>query len=170
MKAILIILSIIFLVRSFNAQNPEEFENLYKNHIFFEIGGVAIASLNFEKTFVTKENVKFNYRIGLSYMPLVVNGKSAIGTPIVPHGIFYLNGKKNHLELGLNNAISYTFDNISNEDEFHYNISPSIGYRYENFNSKSIYFSIAYSPIVRFTETESVFNHWGRVSIGYLFN
>lgn len=47
---------------------------------------------------------------------------------------------------------------------------PSIGYRFENFLKKSIYFNIAYSPIFGFSEGQLWCQPlWAKFGVGYSF-
>ena len=105
-----------------------------KHHISLEAGGAGgLGSINYEHTLLANPENFLLFRLGLSYTPLTVNGRHAIGTPIMPIGLYYLYGNKHHFELGLNNTFGYTFDNISDDNEFTYMLVPSIGFRFENF-------------------------------------
>ena len=141
-----------------------------KHHISLEVGGAGgLGSINYEHTLLANPENFLLFRLGLSYTPLTVNGRHAIGTPVMPIGLYYLYGNKHHFELGLNNTFGYTFDNISDDNEFTYMLVPSIGYRFEDFKKKSLFFSVAYSPVIFENNNKINFQNWGKLGVGYAF-
>jgi len=170
MRLIIISLTIFLTNLTLFGQDLRNDSILIKNHFSIELGGVGgIGSLNFERLINVKSINKVLFRVGLSYLPLIVNSKPAFGTPILPFGFYYLIGIKDHLELGLNNSLAYTIDNISNKNEFHYILMPSIGYRFENFYKKSIYFAFAYSLVLSFNKDNLRFGNWLKIEVGHSF-
>jgi len=170
MRLIIICLTIFLTNLTIFGQDVRNDSIIIKNQLSIELGGAGgIGSLNFERLIHVKANNKILFRVGLSYLPLTVNSKHAFGSPILPFGFYYLIGIKHHLELGLNNTLAYTIDNISNKNEFHYLLMPSIGYRFENFYKKSIYFAFAYSPCLSFNKDNLKFSNWLKIGIGHSF-
>jgi hypothetical protein len=144
-------------------QNLKKDTLLNKNHLSFELGGAgAIGSINYEYLLHAESNTKVLVRDGISHLPLSLKDKPIWGTPLLPFGFYYMIGVKHYLELGINNTIGYTID----DNNWHYYIMPSIGYRFENFTKKSVYFSIAYSPGINFVNK---FINWAKIEIGFSF-
>jgi len=170
MRLIIISLTIFLTNLTLFGQDLRNDSIIIKNQLSIELGGAGgIGSLNFERLINVKSNNKVLFRVGLSYLPLTVNNKRAFWTPILPFGFYYLNGIKHHLELGLNNSLAFTIDNISNKKEFHYILMPSIGYRFENFYKKSIYFAFAYSLVLSFNKDNLRFGNWLKIEVGHSF-
>jgi hypothetical protein len=181
MRLMILTLAMILVHRILLAQDVQNSQHLNKNHLSVELGGAGVlGSINYERLVKAKSN-KLLLRVGLSYLPLTVNNKKALGTPILPFGLYYLIGDKHHLELGLNNTFGYTVDNITNKNELKYFLMPSVGYRFENFFKKSVYFSIAYSPVFAFEDYSKCvncikadsntgqFQNWAKIAVGYNF-
>lgn len=165
----ILFLTIIIHTTSFG-QGLRKDSIINKNQFCLEIGGAGLfGSFNYERLILEKLNNKLLLRIGISYVPLKVNKNYAIGTPLIPIGLYYLIGVKHNFELGLNNTIGYTIDNISNNSEWNNIIMPSIGYRYETFYNKSIFISVAYSPGLYFMNSKIEFMNWAKIGIGYCF-
>jgi hypothetical protein len=144
---------------------------IYKNHISLEIGALTgIGSLNYERMVWGNESNKMLGRIGFSYLPYTVDDEQATGTFILPFGVYYLLGKKHHLETGLNFAVGVTINDIEDAKYFYRRFSPSISYRFENFQKRSMFCSIGLAPVLYDDEDEGlVFEPWIKLGIGYSF-
>lgn len=180
MRTLILSLAIVMIHMTLSGQDLKKDSILSKNHLSFELGGAGIlGSINYERLIKLNSNNKLLSRVGLSYIPDILN--DAKGTISLPFGLYYLIGIKHHLELGINNTISwYNFNGNPDESKFLnmeipressilYYLMPSIGYRYENFYTKSVFFSLAYSPIIYFREGNIEFRNWAKIGVGFSF-
>jgi len=152
-------------------QTEAETSRMFKNHITLEIGALTgIGSLNYERMVWGNESNKMLGRIGFSYLPYTVDDEQATGTFILPFGVYYLLGKKHHLEAGLSFAVGVTINDIEDEKYFYRRFSPSISYRVENFYKRSMFFSLGVAPVLYNDEDEGlVFEPWIKIGFGYSF-
>lgn len=180
MRILILSLAIMMIHMTLSGQDLKKDSILSKNHLSFELGGAGIVgSLNYERLIKMKSNNKLLSRVGLSYIPDILNDNK--GVISLPFGLYYLIGIKHHLELGINNTIVWwNFKGNADESKFadikiqrgssiYYYVMPSIGYRFENFHQKSMFFSLAYSPIISFYKGDLVFNNWAKIGIGFSF-
>ena len=180
MRILILSLAIVMIHMTLSGQDLKKDSILSKNHLSFELGGAGIlGSINYERLIKMNSSNKLLSRVGLSYVPDVLNNDN--GVISLPFGLYYLIGIKHHLELGINNTISwYNFKGNSDKSKFldmeistgnsiNYYLMPSIGYRYENFYQKSVFFSLAYSPIFYFNRGNLGFNNWAKVGVGFSF-
>lgn len=180
MRILILSLVIVMIHMTLSGQDLKKDSILIKNHLSFELGGAGIVgSLNYERLIKMKSNNKLLSRVGLSYLPDILNHNKGIIS--LPFGLYYLIGIKHHLELGLNNTISWwNFNGNPDERSFSgvkiprgssisYYVMPSIGYRFEDFYRKSVFYSLAYSPLIDFYEGGPGFNHWVKIGIGFSF-
>ncbi len=180
MKILILCLVIVMIHLSLSGQDLKKDSILSKNHLSLELGGAGIAgSINYERLIKMKANYKLLSRVGLLYIPDNLNYNK--GIIALPFGLYYLIGIKHHLELGLNNTISWWNFNgnpdvrrfsdikIPRESTIDYYVIPSIGYRFEDFYRKSVFYSLAYSPIISFYKGGLGYHHWVKIGIGYSF-
>lgn len=171
MKIILILLFLAILQFNVFAQDSTQLELVNKSNVNFELGGVAMfGSLNYEHLVLYKPNEKVILRSGLSFIPVIFSSNQKNIDPLIPIGIYYLIGNKNHLEIGINNVFRYALD----DEKIKVSSNFSIGYRFQNFHLKSMSFSVAFSPLIDFSGSANI-NNWGllpwaKVGIGYSFN
>jgi len=140
-----------------------------RSSITLEAGGAGLlGSVNYEHLIFFRPNKKIIFRGGLSCLPPdKYYSNNRINTAIVPAGIYYLSGNKYHLELGLNN----TFEYMINRGELEYSfLTPSVGYRYQDFFSRHFSFSAAFSPFIGFSGGHVEFMPWLKLGAGYSFN
>ncbi len=174
-KALFFISFILFTVSTFSQNFKPE------NYIVFELGGSGnIVSLNYEISLFQKVKHVLLPKVGLSYFPMYVNGETAIGTFSCPLGIKYLYQLKesnHHIETGVENVFSLSADNKSYEKteyEYHYTFTPSLGYRFEKQEPKTMMYYIGYSPRiyqlrVPLHGSSLKYQHYIKVGIGYKF-
>lgn len=180
MRVLILSLAIVMIHLALSGQDLKKDSILSKNHLSFELGGAGIAgSFNYERLIKMKSNNKLLSRVGLSYIPGSINYNKGIIS--LPFGLYYLIGIKHHLELGLNNSIAW-WNIKGNTDEskiagikiaegssMFYYVMPSIGYRFEDFYRKSVFYSLAYSPIIDFSKGGPGFLNWVKIGIGFSF-
>lgn len=121
--------------------------------VILELGGAsAFFSVNAEYAILQKEKYQINLRAGVGYFPEEPN--TFYSVPIGGNLVYKLK-KRHHLETGLGFSYLHGFpgsnlklgdDRISFEGEGIY-FSPSIGYRYDKWESGLI-LRIAYSPLI----------------------
>lgn len=180
MRILIISLAIVMIHLTLSGQDLKKDSILRKNHLSFELGGAGIAgSINYERLIKMNSDNKLLSRVGLLYVPGSINYD--MGVILLPFGLYYLIGIKHHLELGLNNTISWSnYNGKPTESRFSdikiprgstisYFVVPSIGYRFEEFYRKSVFYSLAYSPIIDFYKGGYGFHHWVKIVIGYSF-
>jgi len=180
MRILILSLAIVMIQLTLSGQELKKDSVLSKNHLSFELGGAGIlSSVNYERLIQMNSTNKLLSRIGLSYIPDILNNDNGIIS--LPFGLYYLIGNKHHLELGINNIISwYNFKGNSDKNEYlgmeistgssiNDYLMPSIGYRYENFYKKSVFFSVAYSPLIYFNQGIPGFSNWAKIGVGFSF-
>lgn len=126
-----------------------------KNSLSLGLGGAGMTlSVNYGRIIRTSGNHKLEAKIGTGYFPLYVNDKATFGTLNKLLGLGYLYSVGNHhFESTLINCFSETFDESVANDKFSkvsYTLSPSVGYRYQNFTKRSIFLQAGYSPLLSF--------------------
>ncbi len=180
MRNLIICLIFVLIQSHVSGQDLKNDSTISKNSFSVELGGAGlIGSLNYEHLIKKASNNKLLFRAGFSYIMPPIDDKHSF---LLPFGLYYLIGIKHHIELGLNNTILWSqFPGATNGDNINipkancwdYFIMPSVGYRFENFNQKNIYFSIAYSPaIFPYFDKNNFkidFNSWAKIGIGYSF-
>ncbi len=154
-----------------SGQTSSASSGMFKNHITLEIGALTgIGSINYERMILGNERQKMLGRLGFSYLPYTVDDEPTTGTFILPFGMYYLLGKKHHLETGLNFAVGVTINDIEDERYFYSRFSPSLAYRFENFLKRSMFYSIGVAPVIYDDEDEGVIiEPWIKLGIGYSF-
>lgn len=163
-KQLFILVLIIFIKAGhIYGQDSASVKPVNRSTVSLEIGGAgSFASVNYEHLVYYNSYNKLLLRVGAT-APYKDFGNNYF--ELFPIGIYYLNGNKHHLELGLNSSVMY---NKGFKLVF---ISPSIGYRYQKFLSKSMSFSIAISPIIDIEKQENLrVIPWAKIGIGYSFN
>jgi hypothetical protein len=174
MRIIKIILLVFVCIIQANAQ-----EKPAKNSLSLMLGGSGmIFSMNYERVLISSENQKLQAKIGVGYFPLYVNGEAKFGTlnKILGAGYLYSFGK-HHIEAGLSNIFTETFDESVAGDDFsqvNYILSPSLGYRFQNFTKNSIFYQVGYSPLLSFggigVEPQKVYyKHYFYLGVGFGF-
>lgn len=148
MNRIVLFLIVTSFTFALNAQEPAA-----GNTISIELGGSGISfSANFERSIYLTEKYKFQARFGMGYFPLYVNSQPVFGTINILAGVTYLQSLgSNHIEVGLTNCFSETFDESVTENAFAktaYSLVPSVGYRYQNFEQRSLVLRAGYSPLL----------------------
>lgn len=130
-----------------------------KRYVSIEIGGVGgFGSINYEQTFLQKEQFTLSLRAGISFSPIDKNNGHAIIFPIIAHGVV---GKGPHkLDLGLGQALT-----ITSRGQAYLKMPASIGYRLEPIE-KRYYLRFAYTPIFNYIFDFNV-QHWGGITYGY---
>lgn len=103
MKIVFLTVLTVLINLSLCGQDSTKVSLLNKNHLSIEMGGAGVfGSINYERLIIGKPLNKLLFRVGFFILP-TSNDKAAI----LPFGLYYLNGVKNHLELGLNNSFFY---------------------------------------------------------------
>jgi hypothetical protein len=137
------------------------------NMVSFDYGGVINwPTFNYEKVIFAKARIKTILRFGGTYIPLQVNNRLAIGTPVFVSGAYQLIGTKNHIELGMSNMIGVSIDNFSNQIGYLYSFSPSVGYRSLTLKKKNWFFAVAASPVMSIVNSRFQTFPYFRVSLG----
>lgn len=109
-----------------SGQTGSASSQMFKNHITLEIAALTgIGSINYERMILGNERQNMLGRLGFSYLPYTVNDEPTTGTFLLPFGMYYLLGKKHHLETGLNFALGVTINDIEDEKYFYSRVSPS---------------------------------------------
>ena len=167
MRLLILSLTIGLTNLSLFGQNLKQDSVFNKNNITIETNR-NLYSLNYEHPIFIKTNNKLLFHLGLSgtllheYYGLTNVHKTKIASIIFPFGLYYLIGfgRKNNVEFGLNDMIGYSTSSLIDYPNKFYNyLNPSIGYRFENFKSKSINFGIAYSPLIEYVKGITVTNN-----------
>ena len=130
--------------------------------VFLELGGSGgLASVNFEKTFLTKNKKEFTWRAGLSFAPIDKNNGTSIVVPLI---VNVLAGQHSHkLELGLGQGLTLT-----TKGNFFALTTAVVGYRYQS-PLKRWFYRVTYTPLISYLVDFQV-QHWGGLSIGYRLN
>ena len=159
----ILVLIIFFKAGQIYGQDSASVKPVNRSNVTLEIGGAGFfGSVNYEHLVYYNSYNKLLLRVGAT-VPYKDFGNNYF--ELFPIGIYYLNGNKHHLELGLNSSVMYNkcFKLVV--------ISPSIGYRYQNFLSKSMSFSVAISPIIDIEKHDNLqVIPWAKIGIGYSFN
>ncbi len=130
--------------------------------IFLELGGSAgFASLNFERSFLTKKNLDLKWRVGFSTLPIDKNNGISLIFPVLAE---VLVGKGAHKFEG---GLGQTFT-VSTQGNIFLLMPAVIGYRYQP-PDKRIFFRASYTPIISYL-LNFQYQNWGGLSIGYRFN
>lgn len=147
---------------------PTEEKYTCKSVLYLEGGGVGLyGSLNYEHLLFHADKNKVMLRVGGMAYP-DQSGDHFPGTGLFALGTYYLKGERHHLEMGLNTCWGYGF---YEKKTMMIAVAPSIGYRLHNFESRSLFFSIAFTPMIGNWEgIGSVFIPSGKLGIGYVFN
>jgi|GEM_PF-990860 len=120
-----------------------------------ELGGAGLAaSFNYDHLIFQKNNHKLWPRVGVGYMPLLINGKLTTGTWGIIAGVNYLYSFDHHQAVaGFSNNLTTTFLHGSGDPFRQFSVSylmiPRIGYRYQDFNSK-YFLGAGFSPVISF--------------------
>ncbi len=121
------------------------FQKIYPQdkYVSFELAGSGgLYSINYEKIFVNEDVHKFNYRLGLSFVPIDANNGFIMIFPIMLH---YVYGNSNHkIDFGLGQTFS-----ITTKGNFFIMMPLSLGYRYEP-KDNDYYWRFSYTPIVSY--------------------
>jgi len=162
-----------FIAGSLQPLLGQEAERKNRNSLGLEIGGVLMLySLNYERTLLATNYQKIHGRIGVGYFPNFLTSEASEQSVFIPYGVYYLLGKKHHLELGLNARTGfYLKEPTDNSSAIFRAISPSVGYRYQNFSKKSLFFSLGYAYIRQHDEELDEFDvwHWFKLGLGFSF-
>lgn len=130
--------------------------------IRFELGGSGgIGSLNYEQSFLQRDQLQVNWRTGISFAPIDRNNGTALIFPVMAEALV---GKDHHfLNLGLGQGIT-----LSTRGSFLVLTTAAVGYRF--FPSDSPwFFTFSYTPLISYLIDFQVQN-WGGISIGYQFS
>lgn len=143
-----------------------------KNAVFAEIGGKGIVySLNFDRLFYQKNNLKLSARVGLGYIPETRVYSSALFVPISLNVMY---GKKsNYVEISLGQTLRlYPSYNVQGVDYPSYTESPltfiGLGYRYQKDQGGLFFTSTLLASFVQ-QENTTKFSPWLGLGIGKSF-
>ena len=144
-------------IKSFSQTAPAK-----RKSIFFELAGSGgFASINYEKTFLKKNNTDFTWRAGFSIAPIDKNNGVGLVFPLMVNAII---GKTAHkIELGLGQGIT-----ITTKAHFFMLTTAVIGYRYQR-EDKHWFYRASYTPLISYLANFQI-QHWAGLSIGYTFN
>ena len=151
MKKLLLPILLLFAIQ-LSAQKPA---------VFLELGGSGgVGSLNFERSFLTREKVDLKWRAGFSLFRIDRNTGTSLIFPILAE---VLVGEGPHyFEAG----IGQTFT-VTTEASFFLLMPAVAGYRYQP-PDKRIFFRASYTPIISYL-LDFQYQNWGGLSIGYQF-
>lgn len=154
MKKIFLSCFIVFLSISFvNSQ--------IKDYFSFELAGSGgLASFNYERTFLDKEIIDLNWRVGFSYAPVDKNNGGALVFPVLVHGLIGKNAHK--LDVGLGQTFS-----ITTKGRPFIMMPAVVGYRFQP-TDKNYFLRLAYTPIISYLVDFQV-QHWAGFTYGYNF-
>jgi len=161
---------ILLLFINCEAKSQLDTNNISKNGMYLEIGGVgSYGSLNYERVIFLKAKTKIVGRIGVGTYSLTDYTSSFNPDIFIPITINGLLGKNHKIELGVGQTVSNTIQaNHSNwkpERETNLHANFTIGYRYQKDKGGFI-FRCSYTPVIEFYK---YYRHWAGVSIGYAF-
>ncbi len=155
------------------AQSWTDVQGMRRNHVGVELGGVMqLYGMSFERMTLGNMYHKLNVRLGTSYMPFEDYWESGDKALFVSLGLNYLWGEVHHLEVGINARTGFYFQEPENDSsEILRALSPSIGYRFEDFTKRSPYISVSFSPLYHYDHDALSweFKPWARLGIGYSF-
>ena len=120
-------------------------------------GSGGLGSINYSKSFKAFENLQLDYRLGITAAPIDRNNGTAIGFPLLIHGIF--GSGKHKLDAAIGQGIS-----ITTAGSFFVTGLASIGYRYQT--SGKLYYRFSYTPFIPYI-VDRQYIHWGGITIGY---
>ena len=134
----------------------------YRKSLYFEIAGSGgIGSMNFEKSFVSRNHYELTWSAGLSLAPIDKNNGTVIVFPLMIHSLI---GKSNHkLELGLGQGIT-----VTTKGSAFALATAAVGYRYLT-KKERWYYRLSYTPLISYLVDFQVQN-WAGISIGYNLN
>jgi hypothetical protein len=129
---------------------------------FLEAGGSGgFGSLNLDRLFYAKKNVRWSYRAGASYSPGNNNQGSTPVILIFPTLINFIYGKKDHFaEAGAGQSLA-----LSSNPAIFSRLTLNAGYRFQR-NEGGWFFRVSYTPLVSFIY-DFQWQHWGGIGIGY---
>jgi len=132
------------------------------DYFSFELAGSGgLASFNYERTFLDKEMIDLNWRVGFSYAPVDKNNGGALVFPVLVHGLIGKNAHK--LDVGLGQTFSITTKGRP------FIMMPTVlGYRFQPIE-KNYFLRLAYTPIISYLVDFQV-QHWAGFTYGYHFN
>ncbi len=158
MKQIFLLLFIVFLsFKSFSQTNSPK-----RKSIFFELAGSGgIASINYEKTFLKKNNTDFTWRAGFSIAPIDRNNGVGLVFPLMVNALIGKNAHK--IEFGIGQGIT-----ITTKGNFFFMGLATVGYRYQR-EDKYWFYRATYTPLISYLFDFQV-QQWAGLSIGYTFN
>lgn len=130
--------------------------------VFLEIMGTGgFGSVNYEQSFLTRENLDLKWRVGLSFFPVDRNNGNSLIFPLLAE---VLVGKGAHKFEG---GLGQTFT-ITTKGKFFLLMPAVAGYRYQP-PGKHFFFRASYTPIISYL-LDFQYQNWGGLSFGYQFN
>jgi len=142
-----------------------------KHSIILDAGGIGgYGSLNYERTFFSKNDFFISYKAGFSFYRLKDFEREINPDLLFPLSLQYHRKFKSHQAvLGVGQTISSivkaSADFASKVRRSRLSLSGIIGYRYQKDN-RPFSIQISYTPIF---ERYKTFQHWGEISFGYSF-
>ena len=129
--------------------------------VYFELGGSGgVASINAEKTFLTRTGVQSGLRIGFSLAPIDRNNGTGLVFPI---HLYTLIGKANNqVDLGIGQGLTLT----TKGSVFALG-NLVVGWRH-TFKNENWFLRMAYTPLISYI-TDFQWHHWAGISVGYRF-
>jgi len=166
------ILLLFFLIVVFSISLKSQTNIFPKHTIVLDIGGIGgYGSLNYERTFFSKNDFFISYKAGFSFYRLKDFEREINPDLLFPISLQYHRKFKNHQAvLGVGQTISSivkaSADFASKIRRNRLSLSGIIGYRYQKDN-RPFSIQISYTPIF---ERYKTFQHWGGISFGYSFS
>ena len=132
-----------------------------KPAIFLELGGSGgVGSINYERSFLTKEKVDLKWRAGFSLFKIDRNTGYSLIFPVLAEALI---GKGPHyFETGIGQTLT-----VTTKGQFFFLMPAVAGYRYQP-PDKRIFFRASYTPIISYL-IDFQYQNWGGLSIGYQF-
>jgi len=158
-----------FLIFFLQSKSQDLFYPKYT--VVLEAGGIGgLGSLNYERSFFSKNNYQFTYKAGLSFFRFKDYERAINPDVLFPLSIHFIKKYRNHYSvLGIGQTVSSivrtSSDFSSKIRKTSLSTSFIIGYRFQKDN-KPFSIQISYTPVFQQNER---FRHWGSIGFGYSF-